>query len=59
MEPNKCILKKIQKMFILVFFLIFQSSMGQGKSRCDVPSGTTQAWACPIFNVQPKKKMQL
>jgi hypothetical protein len=26
--------------------MIFQSSMGLGKSRCDGPSGTTQEWAC-------------
>jgi hypothetical protein len=26
--------------------MIFQNSMGLGKSKCDVPSGTTQEWAC-------------
>jgi hypothetical protein len=30
--------KKLMKMFPM----IFQSSMGPRKSRCDVPSGTTQ-----------------
>jgi hypothetical protein len=35
--------------------MIFQSSMALGKSKCDIPSGTTQGWACPkihlhIFN---------
>jgi hypothetical protein len=27
--------------------MFFQSSMGLRKSRCDVPSGTTQGRACP------------
>jgi hypothetical protein len=27
--------------------MIFQSSMGLGKSRCDIFSGITQGWACP------------
>jgi hypothetical protein len=35
------------KMLICVFPMIFQSLMGQGKSKYDVPSGTTQGWACP------------
>jgi hypothetical protein len=26
--------------------MIFQSSMGPGKSRCDIPSGTTQGQNC-------------
>ncbi len=30
-----------------MFPMIFQSLMGSKKSRCDVPSGTTQGWACP------------
>jgi hypothetical protein len=34
-------LKKLQKYF-KVFFTIFQSSMGLGKSRCDIPKGTTK-----------------
>jgi hypothetical protein len=29
-----------------MFHMIFQSSMGLEKSRCDIPSGTTQGWAC-------------
>jgi hypothetical protein len=29
-----------------MFPVIFQSSIGIGKSRCDIPSGTTQEWAC-------------
>jgi hypothetical protein len=50
MEPNKCIKKnKIVKMFILVFLMIFQNSMGRGKSRCDVPSGTSQGQDYPCF----------
>jgi len=28
--------------------MIFQSSMGPRKSRCDVPSGITQGWACSL-----------
>jgi hypothetical protein len=40
MKPNKCIHeRKIMKIFLKVFFMIFQSSR---KSRCDVSSGTTQ-----------------
>jgi hypothetical protein len=40
MKPNKCIHeRKIMKIFLRVFFMNFQSSK---KSRCDVPSGTTQ-----------------
>jgi hypothetical protein len=43
MELNKCIPKeKIMKMFISMFLMIFQSLKGLGKSRCDIPSGTTQ-----------------
>jgi len=30
------------EMFIKMFPMIFQSLMGLGKSRCDIPSGTTQ-----------------
>jgi hypothetical protein len=26
--------------------MIFQSSMGLGKSKCDIPSGTTQGQGC-------------
>jgi hypothetical protein len=33
-------------MFIEMFLMIFQSLMGLGKSKCDVPNGTTQGWAC-------------
>jgi len=35
--------------------MIFQTLMGLGESRCDIPSGTTQGWFCPIFNVRQKK----
>jgi hypothetical protein len=31
--------------------MIFQSSMDLGKSKCDVPSGTTQGWDCPIVDL--------
>lgn len=34
-------LKKKMKIFIKVFPIIFQTSMGAGKSRCDVINGTT------------------
>jgi hypothetical protein len=27
--------------------MIFQSSMGLKISRCDIPSGAIQGWACP------------
>jgi hypothetical protein len=30
--------------------MIFQSSPGPRKSRCDVLSGTTQGWVCPRNN---------
>jgi hypothetical protein len=30
-----------------MFPMIFQKSMGLGKSRCDVPNGTTQ-WNLPL-----------
>jgi hypothetical protein len=30
------------------FAMIFQSSMGWGKSTCD-PNGTTQGWTCPTL----------
>jgi hypothetical protein len=26
--------------------MIFQNSMGPRKSKCDIPNGTTQGWAC-------------
>jgi hypothetical protein len=47
MEPNKCI-KKIMKMFIQMFLMIFQSLMGLGKSKHDNPSGTTQGHDCLV-----------
>ncbi len=28
--------------------MIFQSSMGLRKSRCDIPNGNIQEWACPF-----------
>ncbi len=28
--------------------MIFQNSMGPRKSKCDVPCGITQGWACPL-----------
>ncbi len=31
-------------------FFIFESSMGLGKLRCDIPDGTTQGWFCPNGN---------
>jgi hypothetical protein len=30
--------------------MIFQSSMGLGKSKCDIPIDTTQEWAFPLNN---------
>jgi hypothetical protein len=32
-----------------MFLMIFQSSMGPRKSKCVVPNGTTQGWACPTL----------
>jgi hypothetical protein len=46
-KPTKCINKIIMKIFIQMFPMIFQSSMGLGKSRCDVPNNAIQRWACP------------
>ncbi len=28
--------------------MIFQNLTGPGKSRCDVPNGINQEWACPF-----------
>jgi hypothetical protein len=33
-----------------MFPMIFQILMGIGKSKYDVPNGTTQEWACPETN---------
>jgi len=41
MEPNKCTHKKIMKIFIQVFPMIFQILMDLGKSRCDIFSRIT------------------
>jgi len=38
----KIVFKTKLKMFIQMFPMIFQSSRGPRKLRCDVPSGTTQ-----------------
>ncbi len=55
MEPNKCIQNKFMNMFIQVFPMIFQSSMGLGKLRCDVFSGTIEGWAClDLFHILSK-----
>jgi hypothetical protein len=37
-------LRKIMKIFILVFPMILKSLMGLGKLLCNVPHGTTQGW---------------
>jgi hypothetical protein len=48
------------KMFIEMFFMIFQSSMSPGKLRCDVFSGTTQGdlnmvkWTKKYIRPNPK-----
>jgi len=42
-------LEKIMKIFIEVFFMIFQSSMGPRKSRCDIFSNTTQGNFFTLF----------
>jgi hypothetical protein len=39
------------KMFIYVSSMIFKSFIDLEKSRCDVPNGITQGWACPTFNI--------
>jgi hypothetical protein len=36
--------------------MIFQSLMGPRRSRCDIPSGTTQGWACPKTSPSPHIK---
>jgi hypothetical protein len=38
-------------MFIYVFSMIFESFIDLGKSRCDIPNGTTQGWACQAFHI--------
>ncbi len=45
-EPNKFIQKNYENVHLNVSF-DFQSSMGLGKSRCDIHSGTTQGQDCP------------
>jgi hypothetical protein len=40
--------KKIYENVHLSVSCFFQSSMNPRKSRCDIPSGTTQGWACPF-----------
>jgi hypothetical protein len=47
MEPNKCINFFNENVYLNVP-MIFQSSMGPRKSRCDVLSGITQGWACSL-----------
>ncbi len=47
MEPNIYIFIYL-KMFVEMFLMIFQSLMGLGKSRCDIPSGTTQGQDYPF-----------
>jgi len=47
-KSNKCIHKE---KFMKMFPMIFQISMGPRKSRCGVPSGTTQGWACPFLRL--------
>jgi len=37
--------------------MIFQSSMGPWKLKCDVPSGTTQGHDCPWMGKKKKKKV--
>jgi hypothetical protein len=46
MEPNKCIQKINYENVHLCVFYDFSRSMGSRKSRCDVPSGTTQGQDC-------------
>jgi len=52
MELNKCVCVCVyiyMKIEIEMFFMIFQSSMGLGKSRCDIPSGITQGQDYPFW----------
>jgi hypothetical protein len=37
--------------------MIFQSSMGPRKSKCDIPSGTTQGCLCPTTMANSQKKV--
>jgi len=48
MEPNKYTHKKIMKIFIKVFPMIFQSLMGPNNQGVTVPSGTTQGNSYPF-----------
>jgi len=36
--------------------MIFQSSTSPGKSRCDIPNGNIQEWAC-LFNAIEKSSI--
>jgi hypothetical protein len=42
-------LKNIYENVCLNISYEFQNSMGPWKPRCDVPSGSTQGWACPFI----------
>ncbi len=48
-------IKKIMNIYLNVSY-DFQSSMGLGKSRCDIPNGNIQEWVCP-FSVIKKSSM--
>ncbi len=37
--------------------MVFQSSMGVRKSRCEIPNATTQGWAC--LTLWPLNKCKL
>jgi hypothetical protein len=39
--------------------MIFQSLMGLGKLRCDVPNGTTQGQDCPWMKQNKKKLIEI
>jgi hypothetical protein len=42
-------LENFTKIFIYMFFMIFQNSMGLQKSRCAVPNDTTQEYFCSFL----------
>ncbi len=54
MEPNNDFTKQLDENVHLNVFYDFSKFDGCRKSSCDVPSGTTQGWAC-LFSTMLNK----
>jgi hypothetical protein len=53
MEPNKCIHNNfLQKCLFKCFINDFSKIDGPKETNCDVPSCTTQGWACPLNDLK-------